>query len=101
MKPPPVPDREPVAGGEERVPMRRARELVPRRFHCCCFSFRHSFPYSLGRELLEFRPPPSIGQHLYIQLGGEGQRVFAISSACRRPRRIAATDGLLSSHLRG
>jgi hypothetical protein len=30
------------------------------------------------------------------KLGREGQRVFAISSAYRRPRRIAATDGLLS-----
>src|ERR1700689_3323757 len=59
MKPPPVPDREPVAGDEERFPMRRARELVPRRFHCCCFSCCHSFHYALGRELLCGRPRTS------------------------------------------
>jgi hypothetical protein len=28
------------------------------------------------------------------KIGREEERVFAISSACRRPRRIAATDGL-------
>jgi hypothetical protein len=57
------------------------------------------------------RPPRRACRHLYIQkpcgwfawwcdVGRGGERVFAISSVCRRPRRIAATDGLfrLRSH---